>query len=149
MAQDDPFDLARFLHAQETAYVAALDELRAGRKRTHWMWFIFPQMRGLGGSSMSLLYGIASLEEARAYLRHPILGARLAECTEAVLTAEGSLREIFGAPDDMKFRSSMTLFSIPDGADSIYARALRRFWDGEPDAATLKLLAVGDTRPAR
>ena len=122
MADDDPFDLARFLAAQETTYAAALDELRAGRKRTHWMWFVFPQMRGLGGSSTSLLYGIGSLEEARAYLRHPILGSRLAECTEAVLAADEPLRDVFGSPDDMKFRSSMTLFSIADGAGSIYAQ---------------------------
>ena len=141
MTADDPFDLARFLQAQETTYAAALDELRAGRKRSHWMWFIFPQVRGLGASPTSQLYGIGSLAEARAYLRHPILGTRLAECTGAVLAADRSLRDLLGAPDDLKFRSSMTLFSIADRTPSLYGRALRQFWDGQPDAATLALLS--------
>ncbi len=141
MTTDDPFDLARFTQAQEPAYAAALEELREGRKRTHWMWFIFPQLRGLGASPTSHFYGIGSLEEARAYLGHPVLGTRLSECTEAVLAADRPLRDLLGSPDDLKFRSSMTLFSIADPMTSLYIRALRHFWDGQPDAATLALLA--------
>jgi uncharacterized protein (DUF1810 family) len=143
MTADDPFDLARFLQAQERTYAAALGELRAGRKRGHWMWFVFPQLRGLGSSPTSQLYGIGSLAEARAYLRHPILGTRLAECTVAVLAADRSLRDLLGAPDDLKFRSSMTLFSMADPASPLFARALRQFSGGEPDAATLALMADG------
>lgn len=141
MTADDPFDLGRFLQAQETTYAAAIGELRAGRKRNHWMWFVFPQMRGLGTSATSQFYGIGSLAEARAYLRHPILRTRLGECTEAVLAADRSLCDLLGSPDDLKFRSSMTLFSIANGTSSVFARALRQFSDGEPDAATLALLS--------
>src|SRR5882724_3520289 len=112
MAAADPFDLERFVKAQAPVFGAALDELKAGHKRTHWMWFVFPQLRGLGHSTMAEIYGIASLDEARAYLAHPVLGPRLRQCTEAVLAvADRSLHAIFGSPDDAKFRSSMTLFA--------------------------------------
>jgi len=112
MQDTDPFHLERFVAAQAPVFAAALAELRGGRKRSHWMWFVFPQLRGLGRSSMAEFYGIVSLAEARAYVAHPVLGPRLTLCAEAVLAIEGrSLREIFGSPDDVKFCSSMTLFS--------------------------------------
>lgn len=108
---DDPFDLERFVEAQEPVYETVLAELRAGRKTTHWIWFVFPQAKGLGRSAMSERYGIASLDEARAYLAHPVLGPRLKECTRLVLSHEGvPLEEILGELDAMKFRSSMQLF---------------------------------------
>jgi len=138
----DPFDLRRFVHAQESAYTSALAELRAGQKRSHWMWFIFPQLRGLGSSPTSNFYGISSTDEARAYLQHAILRPRLVESTEAVLALEDrSLRSIFGSPDDRKFWSSMTLFSMAAGQSaSVYSRALDRFFEGDRDPATLALL---------
>ncbi|MBV8494067.1 MAG: DUF1810 domain-containing protein, partial [Alphaproteobacteria bacterium] len=109
MTAADPFDLARFIAAQDKVLTSVLAELRAGRKRSHWMWFVFPQLRGLGLSPTATFYGIGSLEEARAYLAHELLGERLRLCTEAVLERAGtSLHQIFGSPDDMKFRSSMT-----------------------------------------
>jgi uncharacterized protein (DUF1810 family) len=112
MEAADPFDLGRFLTAQAPVFASAVDELNAGRKRSHWMWFIFPQLRGLGSSSIAQFYGIGSLAEARAYLAHPVLGPRPVLCTETVLAVrDKSLHEIFGSPDDMKFRSSMTLFA--------------------------------------
>src|SRR3954447_24069050 len=125
MPNADPFDLNRFVIAQAPVFAAALDELKAGRKRSHWMWFIFPQLRGLGHSSMAQFYGIASLDEGRAYLAHPLLGSRLILCTEAMLEIEGrSLNEILGSPDDMKFCSSMTLFSlVADSDGSPFRRA--------------------------
>jgi uncharacterized protein (DUF1810 family) len=121
-------DLERFVVAQDRVYDTVVDELRAGRKRTHWMWFVFPQMRGLGTSAMSYTYGIAALDEARAYLDHPVLGSRLVACTELVLAVtDRSLHEIFGSPDDRKFRSSMSLFaSVATGADTVFARGLTR-----------------------
>jgi uncharacterized protein (DUF1810 family) len=139
---EDPHELARFLEAQEPVIGTALAELRAGRKRTHWMWFVFPQMRGLGTSPMAERYGIASLAEARAYLAHPVLGPRLRACTEAVLAHAGrSLRDMLGAPDDAKFRSSMTLFAAAaledDGA---FERALDRFCEGRRCERTLAML---------
>src|SRR4051812_12574295 len=113
MPDADHFDLERFVTAQASAFATALDELKAGRKRSHWMWFIFPQLRGLGHSPMAQFYGISSLAEARAYLAHPRLGPRLILCTETVLAVEGrSVHAIFGSPDDMKFRSSMILFAL-------------------------------------
>jgi len=139
---EDPHDLARFLEAQDPVIEAALAELRAGRKRTHWMWFVFPQMRGLGTSPMAERYGIASLAEARAYLAHPVLGARLRACTEAVLAHAGrSLHDMLGAPDDAKFRSSMTLFAaaaLED--DSPFERALDAFCEGRRCARTMETL---------
>lgn len=123
------YDLDRFVTAQATTYTTALAELHAGRKRTHWMWFIFPQMRGLGVSEMSHRYGITSLDEARAYLAHPVLGPRLRACTEAVLGhPDRSLHEMFGSPDDLKFCSSMTLFAEADGTPgNSFARARECF----------------------
>jgi uncharacterized protein (DUF1810 family) len=134
-------ELDRFLRAQKNVYAQALRELRAGRKVSHWMWFIFPQLEGLGVSEMSRRYAIRSLEEAREFLRHPVLGARLSECTEAVNDHDGlSARQIFGTPDDRKFRSSMTLFERVAGADSIFASALEKYFAGERDARTIELL---------
>jgi uncharacterized protein (DUF1810 family) len=138
----DPFDLERFVTAQAPVFATALAELKAGQKRSHWIWFIFPQLRGLGTSAMADLYGIGGLDEARAYLGHPLLGPRLHLVTEAVLTAEGrSLHAIFGSPDDMKFRSSMTLFAATTGnRESVFQRAIERCCDGQADPRTLALL---------
>jgi uncharacterized protein (DUF1810 family) len=134
-----PFDLERFVAAQDSVWKSVLAELRGGRKRTHWMWFVFPQLRGLGFSSMAHHYGISGRAEAEAYLRHPVLGARLVESTALVNAIEGrTLREIFGTPDDLKFRSSMTLFARVGGEP--FAAALERHCGGEPDPATLRLL---------
>jgi len=144
----DSFDLERFVTAQATVFPAVLTELKAGRKRTHWMWFVFPQLRGLGRSSMATFYGIASLHEARAYLDHSLLGPRLDHCTRIVLELEeGSLHQIFGSPDDMKFQSSMTLFALAaaDPASSFY-KTLDRWCGGVLDAQTLKLLDAADRR---
>jgi uncharacterized protein (DUF1810 family) len=138
---EDPFNLGRFLSAQEDDYPQVLAELRAGQKRSHWIWFIFPQMKGLGYSSMSIHFGIGSLEEAAAYWRHPVLGPRLEECTGLVnLVEKRSIYEIFGSPDDMKFRSSMTLFSRAAPDVPVFAEALRKYFAGEPDTITLELL---------
>lgn len=141
----DPFRLQRFLDAQQGVWQTALSEIRAGRKRSHWIWFIFPQMRGLGVSATSEFYGIVSLDEAQAYLAHPDLGARLAACAEAVLAHRGvSAHAIFGSPDDMKLRSSMTLFDATNEAgDNLYGAVLRDFFDGVPDPRTLDLLRRG------
>lgn len=146
MSQDDPFNLQRFVTAQAPVYATALDELRQGFKQSHWMWFIFPQLRDLGRSATAKFYGIASIDEARAYLAHPLLGARLAECTNAILPFSGtsSLHEIFGSPDDMKFRSSMTLFSRAEPAgNNIYQQALGHWCGGAPDEHTLALIGHG------
>lgn len=147
MQTDDPFDLQRFLDAQEPVFATALEELRNGRKRSHWMWFVFPQLRGLGRSPTAEFYGIASLDEAQAYLAHPTLGSRLEQATRAVLAVRGrTLHEIFGSPDDMKFRSSMTLFAFAAGqADSPYREALASRCDGRMDDATLAL--IGEPPP--
>ena len=141
VSTNDPFDLQRFVTAQAGVYDQAWAELRSGRKRSHWMWFVFPQLKGLGLSPTALAYGIASLEEARAYLRHPVLGSRLRDCTRAVNALEGrSAHDIFGSPDDVKFRSSMTLFdrSAPD--EPIFSLALTRYFGGAPDPRSLDLL---------
>jgi len=142
MTADDPFDLQRFKSAQTEVYETALRELEAGRKRSHWMWFIFPQLRGLGRSSMATHYGIVGLQEAKAYLADPLLRPRLEKCTRAVLAAERpSLHAIFGSPDDMKFRSSMTLFAVAaEAEDSLYRQAIDRWCDGEMDQRTLGVL---------
>jgi uncharacterized protein (DUF1810 family) len=137
---DDPFHLARFVSAQADTFSDALEELKSGRKRTHWMWFIFPQLRGLGLSQKAQFYGLVSLSEAQAYLRHPVLGARLLESVAATLTAPTtSLSALFGSPDDLKFCSSMTLFSVaaPGG---IYQEAIDRLCQGRPDLRTAALL---------
>jgi uncharacterized protein (DUF1810 family) len=138
---DDSFDLERFVTAQEPVFDTVLNELRLGRKRTHWMWFVFPQLRGLGRSSTAEYYGISSLAEARAYLAHPVLGPRLDLCTRAVLDIEApSLNAIFGSPDDMKFRSCVTLFALASGErDNPFQRALDRWCNGRPDERTLAL----------
>jgi uncharacterized protein (DUF1810 family) len=141
----DPFHLDRFITAQEAVYSQVLDELHSGRKRTHWIWFIFPQMKGLGHSPQANFYGIGSLEEAVAYLRHPLLGPRLGRCTRLVTLVEGrAIREILGSPDDLKFRSSMTLFARAAEDAEIpptdFKDALQKYFNGEPDPLTLALL---------
>ena len=137
----DPHDLDRFVDAQAGDYEQALAEIRSGRKRSHWMWYVFPQIDGLGFSSMSRRYSIKSLDEARAYLDHPVLGPRLVECVEAALGVEGqSAYEIFGSPDDMKLRSSATLFASVTPGDSVFARLLDKYFDGKRDGKTLGLL---------
>ena len=147
MAGGDPFDLGRFLDAQRPTYDAALAEIRRGRKHTHWMWFVFPQLAGLGHSSTSRRYAIHGLEEARHYLAHPMLGPRLGECAEALLEIHGlTASEIFGAPDDLKLRSSMTLFAAAAGPGSAFDRVLERYFGGEPDQRTLELLRQSGTR---
>ena len=139
-AMDDPFNLARFVAAQDPVYGRVIQELRSGRKQSHWMWFIFPQIAGLGRSATAQRYAISSLDEARAYLAHPLLGGRLRECTQLVLDAEGrSAHEIFGSPDDLKFHSCMTLFAQADGGDGCFTRALDRYFGGGRDAMTLSL----------
>jgi uncharacterized protein (DUF1810 family) len=142
MTEADRFDLERFVTAQMPVFETVLAELRAGRKRSHWMWFVFPQLRGLGRSSTAQFYGIGSIDEARAYLAHPALGPRLALCTRIVLASEGpSLHAIFGSPDDMKFRSCVTLFSLAaDDPDNPFRQALDRWCGGQPDERTLALI---------
>ena len=140
---DDPHDLKRFIEAQRDDYAPALAEVRSGRKRSHWMWYIFPQFEGLGFSSTSRRFSIKSREEAEAYLRHPILGPRLVECTEAALGVEGrSAHEIFGSPDDMKLRSCATLFAVVSPAGSVFHRLLEKYFHSEPDGETLRLLGI-------
>ncbi|HTT18618.1 MAG TPA: DUF1810 domain-containing protein [Candidatus Sulfotelmatobacter sp.] len=137
----DRFHLERFLLAQDRVYTHVLSELKAGTKMSHWIWFIFPQIRGLGRSPISIEYAISSRDEARAYLQHPILGPRLKECTRLVLQVEGrSALEIFGEPDDIKFRSSMTLFAQVSSGDDIFERALQKYFDGIPDRLTIDRL---------
>lgn len=137
----DPFVLQRFVDAQGRVHAAALDELRRGHKETHWMWFVFPQLAGLGHSPMAQRFAISGLAEARAYLAHPILGPRLVECTETVNGLIGcSAHEIFASPDDMKFRSSMTLFSKAANTGSVFGQALSFYFAGEEDRRTLDLL---------
>lgn len=142
---DDPFDLQRFINAQDGHYEKALGELQAGRKRSHWMWFIFPQIAGLGASAMAQHYAIAAPAEARAYIQHPLLGERLIECTEAVNAhAQQTVSEIFGSPDDLKFRSSMTLFALIAPAEPAFATALQTFFNGVPDPLTIEKLQASD-----
>jgi uncharacterized protein (DUF1810 family) len=137
-------DLSRFVEAQAPVYESAWQELRDGAKRTHWMWFVFPQLRGLGRSAMAQRYGIAGLGEARAYLRHPLLGARLGECTRAMLAHAGTPPgAILGFPDDLKFVSCMTLFDAAGGPKDLFERALQAFNGGNPDTGTLRLLDCG------
>ena len=138
---DDPFDLGRFTTAQESVYDDVCIELRSGQKRTHWMWFIFPQIDGLAQSTTSKFYAIKSLDEARHYLDHPVLGKRLLECTDTVLAVEGrTISEIFAHPDDLKLQSSMTLFGYIAGPESIFIRILDKYYRGERDIRTLKIL---------
>ena len=143
----DPFNLERFVSAQATTYHAARQELQRGRKQTHWMWFIFPQIEGLGQSPTSKLYAIKSKQEARHYLRHPLLGARLVECTNILLGLKGrSAHEIFGSPDDLKLKSSMTLFERLEGQDSVFSKVLDMYFQGEQDTRTVDLLHRQESR---
>jgi len=140
---DDPYDLGRFMEAQEDAYDEALAELRGARKYSHWMWFIFPQFDGLGFSDMSRRYAIKSLAEARAYLNHPVLGPRLVECAEAaVAIPRRSAAEVFGCPDDLKLRSCATLFASISPPGSVFERLLDRYFQGQRDEQTLRLLSA-------
>ena len=139
---DDPFDLERFVTAQKGDSERALSEIRSGRKRTHWMWYVFPQVEGLGSSPTSRRYSIKSLEEARAYLDHPILGPRLRATADAALAVEGrAARDVFGSPDDLKLRSSATLFASVSPPGSVFDRLIEKYFAGERDTRTLQLLA--------
>jgi uncharacterized protein (DUF1810 family) len=141
---EDDFDLGRFVTAQGPLIERVLGELRAGEKRSHWMWFIFPQLAGLGHSPMAQRYAIVSLAEARAYLAHDVLGPRLVECARLVNAVEGrSIHAIFGGPDDMKFRSSMTLFSRAAPDQSVFGDALGRYFGGAEDPRSVELLGAG------
>lgn len=139
----DPFDLQRFVDAQEPVYGDVVAELRAGRKRSHWMWFVFPQLRGLGGSPTAVHYGISSLDEAAAYLRHELLGQRLRECARLVTAVQGrSVGQIFGSPDDLKLRSSMTLFARATEDNQEFVAVLEKYYDGRQDEKTLERLGL-------
>jgi len=136
----DPFDLTRFVQAQERDYEQAISEIRNGRKRSHWMWYIFPQVEGLGFSPTSQHYAIKSIAEAEAYLRHPVLGPRLLECARATLALHGpSASDVFGSPDDMKLRSCATLFASVSPPGSVFEQLLDQYFGGEPDDKTLAL----------
>ena len=145
MTSADRFNLEHFVTAQAPVFETVLADLRAGRKRTHWMWFVFPQLSGLGRSSTARFYGIGSIDEARAYLAHPVLGPRLDLCTRTVLASESSsLHAMFGSPDDMKFRSCMSLFSFAmDGPDNPFRHALVRWCGGRSDEQTLAFIDAG------
>ena len=144
---NDPYDLQRFVDAQDRVYARVVSELRAGLKTSHWMWFVFPQVAGLGSSPMAQKYAIDSLDEASAYLAHPVLGPRLRECTQLVLDVIGrDISDILGYPDNLKFHSSMTLFAAVDGAPQLFETALVQYFAGEPDVRTLEILGK---RPAR
>ena len=143
----DPFELSRFSEAQDGVYEQALAEIRSGRKQSHWMWFIFPQFKGLGASATASHFAIGSFAEARAYLAHPILGSRLVECAEALNALEGrSASAIFGFPDDMKLRSSATLFASASAAGSVFERLLDKYFGGHRDEKTLALLGENAKR---
>jgi uncharacterized protein (DUF1810 family) len=138
---DDPFDLTRFVVAQTPVYRAVVEELRGGRKRGHWMWFVFPQLRGLGSSPTAIRYGISSLQEARAYLAHELLGPRLHECSQLVNKVQGrSIAEIFGSPDDLKLCSSMTLFALAADDRQDFLALLDNYYRGQQDPLTLAQL---------
>lgn len=139
----DPYDLQRFVDAQDPVYARVCAELRAGRKRSHWMWFVFPQIRGLGHSAMAQRYAISSRAEAEAYLKHPLLGPRLRECTQLVNgAARRSAHDIFGSPDDVKFRSCMTLFAEIAADEGLFEQALRNYFGGERDPLTVRALTA-------
>ncbi|MHB1673350.1 MAG: DUF1810 domain-containing protein [Acidobacteriaceae bacterium] len=141
MELDDPYNLRRFVEAQDAVYPQVCAELRGGRKTSHWIWFIFPQIRGLGASETAQYYAISSREEAKAYLEHPVLGSRLRECTALVGGIEGkSIEQIFGHPDNLKFRSSMTLFAYATEENQIFLAALKKYFGGEFDPQTLTRL---------
>lgn len=138
---DDPFDLVRFLKAQAAVYPQVIGELESGQKQSHWMWFIFPQMKGLGSSPYATYFGIGSIEEAKDYLDHPVLGPRLEQCTILVNQIKGrTIGRIFNAPDDLKFRSSMTLFAQAATDPAVFSYALDKYFGGRPDPVTLELL---------
>lgn len=140
---DSMIDLQRFLDAQENIYPDALAELKAGKKRTHWMWFIFPQVAGLGNSPMAVRYAINSREEAQAYLDHSVLGSRLRECATALIGVQGrTANEIMGFPDDLKLKSSMTLFAAISNADPLFKQVLEHYYQGEQDEKTLQILTT-------
>jgi uncharacterized protein (DUF1810 family) len=141
-AMSDKFNLQRFVEAQAGVWGQVCSELHAGQKRSHWMWFVFPQIRGLGSSEMAVRYGISGAEEARAYLDHPVLGPRLRDCAGLVVGLEGrSLEEIFGYPDNLKFHSSMTLFAEVEGpSERVFHKALKKYFGGKTDQATLERL---------
>ncbi len=144
----DAYNLHRFLDAQEGVYDTVLAELRAGRKSSHWIWFIIPQIAGLGHSSMAQQFAIGSLDEAKAYFQHPILGPRLRECTQLVLNVEGrSAEEIFPYPDNLKFRSCMTLFMTAATDNPLFKNALLKYFDGQPDQLTIQVLARHNMLP--
>ena len=143
----DPCDLQRFVDAQNPVYDRVCSELRDGRKKSHWMWFVFPQIEGLGSSQLARKFAISSLAEAAAYLAHPILGPRLAECTNLVNVIEGrSVDQIFGYPDNLKFRSSMTLFARATPDNEVFVAALQKYFNGEPDPVTLARLQTQDAQ---
>ena len=138
---NDPYNLQRFVEAQKLEFENVREQLREGHKRGHWMWFIFPQIQGLGRSSMSIRYAISSRQEAQTYSEHSVLGPRLRECTRLVNLVEGrSISEIFGWPDDMKFRSSMTLFANATADNGVFKEALKKYFGGKPDPLTVKRL---------
>lgn len=141
VTKEDPFNLNRFVEAQDGIYERALAELKRSRKRSHWMWFIFPQLDGLGRSSTAKFFAIKTADEAQAYLDHPVLGTRLIECSKVLLQSQGlSASDIFGFPDDLKLRSSMTLFASISEPDSVFNRVLGQYFEGQPDPQTLALL---------
>jgi uncharacterized protein (DUF1810 family) len=141
---NDTYNLGRFVQAQADDYEQALSEIRSGRKQSHWIWYIFPQIDGLGSSSMSKNYAIKSLDEARAYLAHPVLGPRLVECAEATLGVEGkTATQIFGSPDDMKLKSCATLFACVSREPSVFHRLLDKYFHGGRDAKTLQIVGSG------
>lgn len=143
----EPFSLDAFVQAQASVYPQALAELRAGRKRSHWIWFVLPQLSALGRSGMARRYGIPGIEEARVYLQHPVLGARLRECCEALLALEGlNAHAIMGSPDDLKLRSCATLFAQVAGEDSVFERVLDKYFEGEPDPLTLEFFQLQSKR---
>jgi len=142
---NDPHDLQRFVDAQDSAIEQVYKELREGRKRGHWMWFVFPQLRGLGHSDMAIKFGISSLQEAVAYLKHAVLGPRLRTCSQFVILVEGrSIEQIFGYPDYLKFRSSMTLFARATSENQVFNNALQRYFVGECDSLTIERLGQGE-----
>jgi len=141
--EDDPYDLRRFIQAQAAIYPQALAEIRRGRKASHWMWYVFPQIEGLGFSETTQRYSIKSIDEAEEYLRHPVLGPRLVECAEAALQVEGrSAYEIFGSPDDQKLQSCATLFASVSPAGSVFHQLLEKYFRCQGDAKTLQLLGL-------
>ena len=138
---DDPYNLQRFVDAQRPVYEQVRSKLREGRKSSHWMWFVFPQIEGLGSSALAGRFAISCLDEAEAYLKHPLLGPRLRECTQLVNFVEGAtIDRILGYPDDLKFRSSMTLFAKATSDNRVFNEALSKYFGGEPDQATLERL---------